>query len=216
MREFDELMEIIDRLLGPEGCPWDREQTLQSLRSSVLEEVCEVIEAIDLNDNAHIQEELGDLLFNAVFLCKIAEKEKRFLVVSILKELNEKLIRRHPHVFGEGKKIHTVDELYEQWNRIKKEEKGKEIRKSALDGISKHLPVLARAQKVLKKLEKASYPTQVSETVLPAINHEKELGEHLLSLVKLAQEKGLDAEHALRSALAHLEKDFLLYEKKHS
>lgn len=102
MREFDELIEIIDRLLGPDGCPWDKEQTLQSLRSSVLEEVCEVIEAIDLNDNAHIKEELGDLFFNTIFLCKIAEKEKRFTVTEILKELNEKLIRRHPHVFGES------------------------------------------------------------------------------------------------------------------
>lgn len=114
------------------------------------------------------------------------------------------------------KKIHTVDELYEQWDRIKKDEKGKEIRKSALDGISKHLPALARAQKSLKKMEKAGYKADLPKIMHPAIKDEKELGEHLLSLVRLAQEKDLDAEHALRKALTHLEKDFLMYEKKHS
>lgn len=216
MKELDELIKIIDRLLGPNGCPWDRVQTLHSLRSSVLEEVCEVIEAIDLDDNAHIKEELGDLFFNVIFICKIAEKEKRFTLHEILKELNEKLIRRHPHVFGEGKKINTVDELYEQWDKIKKSEKGKEIRKSALDGISKHLPALARAQKSLQRMKKSNY-----HAVFPKIEHitlkdEQELGRHLLSLVSQAQQYGLNAEHALRKALAQLEKDFLQYEKKHS
>lgn len=215
MKEFNELIEIIDRLLGPDGCPWDREQTLQSLRSTLLEEVCEVIEAIDLADNAHIQEELGDLFFNAIFLCKIAEKEKRFPVQAVLRELNEKLIRRHPHVFGEGAKIETVDALYEQWDKIKKEEKGKEKRKSALDGISKHLPILARSAKVLKKMKKSGFLPEIS-LVEATIHDEKELGEHLLSLVLQAQENGLDAEHALRKALTLVEKDFLEYEKKHS
>lgn len=211
MKEFEDLMKIIDRLLGPGGCPWDREQTLQSLRSTVLEEVCEVIEAIDLNDNEHIKEELGDLFFNVVFLCKIAEKEQRFTIAEVLKELNEKLIRRHPHVFSEGKKINTVDELYEQWDQIKKEEKGKDNRKSVLDGISKHLPALARAQKVMKRIKKRGY--QFSKIENSDITDEKELGEHLLFLTSLAQEKGLDAEHALRKALAHLEKKFKQFEE---
>lgn len=115
-------------------------------------------------------------------------------------------------MFGEKNKINTVDELYEQWERIKKDEKGKEIRKSALDGISKHLPALARAQKCLKKMKKVSYQVGLPKREHPAINDENELGEHLLSLVELAQEKGLDAEHALRKSLAHLEKNFLQYE----
>lgn len=216
MREFDELIEIIDRLLGPGGCPWDQEQTLQSLRSTVLEEVCEVIEAIDLDDNMHIQEELGDLFFNAVFLSKIAEKEKRFPIQAVIKELNEKLIRRHPHVFGEGKKIDTVEELYDQWDKIKKEEKGKDKRKSALDGISKHLPSLARAQKSLKKMKKAGYLPNLNSSENSSFLDEKELGSHLLALVADAQAKGLDAEHALRKALTLLEKNFLDFEKKHS
>ena len=111
------------------------------------------------------------------------------------------MIRRHPHIFGEGKKIDTVDELYEQWDRIKKEEKGKESRKSTLDGISKHLPALARAQKSLKRIKKAGYPIELPPLSSRTIQDENALGDHLLALVSLAQEKGLDAEHALRKTL---------------
>lgn len=214
MQQFDELIKIIDQLLGPEGCPWDQKQTLYTLRSSALEEVCELIEAIDLEDNAHIKEELGDLFFNVVFLSKVAEKEKRFPTQAVLQELNEKLIRRHPHVFGDGKKLNSVEELYQQWDAIKKEEKGKEQRQSPLDGISKHLPALSRTQKILKKIKKTDFPLNI-QPVERTPQNEEELGQLLLSLVNQAQEKGLDAEHALRKVLAHLEKNFLEYEKNH-
>lgn len=212
MQQFDELIKIIDHLLGPEGCPWDQKQTLHSLRSSILEEVCELIEAIDLEDDAHIQEELGDLFFNVVFLSKVAEKEKKFTTQAVLQELNEKLIRRHPHVFGEGKKLNSVEELYQQWDAIKKEEKGKERRQSLLDGISKHLPSLSRTQKILKKIKKTDFSLTIQPIENPPQN-EEELGQRLLSLVHQAQEKGLDAEHALRKVLAHIEQNFLEYEK---
>lgn len=215
MRAFDELIQILERLLGPDGCPWDQAQTLHTLRTSAFEEVCELIEAIDLNDNAHILEELGDLFFNVTFLSLVAEKEKRLVFNHVLEELNAKLIRRHPHIFGEGKKIHTLDELHHQWESIKKEEKGKENRVSVLDGISKTLPSLARAQKILGKIKKTSYEMSWSKEHLH-VDDEKTLGQHLLSLVQLAQEKNIDAEQALRNALAHLEKDFLDYEKNHS
>ncbi|MBS4165267.1 Nucleoside triphosphate pyrophosphohydrolase [Neochlamydia sp. AcF65] len=214
MQEFNQLIEIIERLLAPGGCPWDQAQTLHSLRSSLLEESCEVIEAIDLGNNSHIQEELGDLFFNAVFLCKIAEKEKRFTFGAVLNELNEKLVRRHPHVFGEGKKINTSQELSQQWEEIKKREKGKDTRKSALDGISKGLPALSRAQKVLKKIKNSGYLRDLPTGDLAGIHNENELGKHLLFLVEVAQKQGLDAEHALRKTLTHLEKDFQLFEKK--
>lgn len=215
MRAFDELIQILERLLGPDGCPWDQAQTLHTLRTSAFEEVCELIEAIDLNDNAHILEELGDLFFNVTFLSLVAEKEKRLVFNHVLEELNAKLIRRHPHIFGEGKKIHNLDELHHQWESIKKEEKGKENRVSVLDGISKTLPSLARAQKILGKIKKTSYEMSWSKEHLH-VDDEKTLGQHLLSLVQLAQEKNIDAEQALRNALAHLEKDFLDYEKNHS
>lgn len=216
MKEFDELLEIIERLLGPGGCPWDQEQTLKSLRSSLLEETCEVLEAIDLEDNAHIKEELGDLLFNAAFLSRIGEKEKRFLVKEVIQEINQKLIRRHPHVFGEGTKINNVEELHKQWDTLKKHEKGKDVRTSALDGIPKNFPGLARAQKCLKKMRKVGYNPFLQSLSRKDIENEKDLGKYLLYLVELAEEKGLDAEHALRAELAHVEKEFLDYEKKHS
>lgn len=215
MREFDELIEILDRLMGPEGCPWDRVQTLQSLRSTILEEVCEVIEAINFNDDAHIKEELGDLFLNIVFLSKIAEKDQRFPLKDILTDLNEKLIRRHPHIFTDGKKIDTVEELHEQWDLIKKEEKGKEKRESILDGIPKELPPLARAQKILKRMKKGNDKSPISLPSHPEIKDEKELGEHLLSLAMLAVEKNIDIEQALRKSLALLERDLLRDEKKH-
>lgn len=215
MKEFDTLLEIIERLLGPGGCPWDREQTLSSLRSLLMEEACEVIDAIDLNENSHIQEELGDLLFNAVFLCRIAQKEDRFSISDVIEEINEKLIRRHPHVFGDVKNIHTTEDLYIQWDKIKKTEKGKENRESALDGISKHLPSLARAQKAVKRMRKAGFDPQIPSELI-YIHSEKELGQHLLSLVELAEQKGLEAESALRKALTHLKQEFVQHEKKHS
>jgi MazG family protein len=211
MKEFDELISIIDTLLGPGGCPWDQEQTLQTLRSSIVEEVFEFIEAVDLDDNHLLKEELGDLFFNVVLLSKIAQKEKRFDVQDILQEINDKLVRRHPHVFGEGKKIHTVEELHRQWDQIKKEEKGKEQRKSALDGISKDQPIIARAQKVLHKIQKTGFEIPVPKISIN-VEREGELGQKLLALILHAKEKGLDAEHALRKVLTHLEKDFRGYE----
>lgn len=214
MHEFEELLKITDRLLGPDGCPWDQVQTLQSLRSSVLEETCELIEAIDLDDNAHIREELGDFFFNAVFFCKIAEKEKRFKIEEVLKEVVEKLIRRHPHVFGSSK-INDLDAAKKQWEMIKAEEKGKTHRKSILDGISKDTPSLARAQKIFKKLHKKHYDNELyieAEETL-SFDDEETLGKYLLNLVKKAEEKGLDAEHALRKTLTHFEKDIRSFEK---
>lgn len=98
MKAFDLLNQTTDTLLSPQGCPWDREQTLTTMRSSLIEEACELVEAIDLNDNTHIQEELGDLFFLAIFLSKLAEKEERCKMEDVLHGINDKLIHRHPHV----------------------------------------------------------------------------------------------------------------------
>lgn len=213
MKEFNELISVTEQLLGPEGCPWDREQTFKSLRSSVLEEAFELIEAIDLNNDAHIREELGDFFFNAIFLCKIAEKENRFSMADALKEITEKLIRRHPHVFGEVK-VKNIEALWDQWEGIKKSEKGKSHRESTLDGIPKDLPALSRAQKSLKKIKKAHYKEIPASKIPIQFDDEEELGKILLDIANKAQEKNLDAEHALRKVLSHLEKDFRAFEKK--
>lgn len=204
MKQFDELVDIIDRLLGPGGCPWDQEQTLEKLRPSVLEEACEVIEAIDLGDNHHIQEELGDLLFNALFFCKVAEKEGRLKTSHVIQELNEKLIRRHPHVFGEGT-AKTSKDVVRQWEELKKQEKTKTHRESIFDSLPKGLPALTRSQKMFKKMHK-KIPQDVGYTNL--FENEEDLGELLYRLTAEAEAKGLDAEHALRKKLSVLEKDF--------
>jgi tetrapyrrole methylase family protein/MazG family protein len=204
MKQFDELVDIIDRLLGPGGCPWDQEQTLEKLRPSVLEEACEVIEAIDLGDNHHIQEELGDLLFNALFFCKVAEKEGRLKTPDVIQELNEKLIRRHPHVFGEGI-AKTSKDVVRQWEELKKQEKTKTHRESIFDSLPKGLPALTRSQKMFKKMHK-KIPQEVIYTNL--FENEESLGELLYQLTAEAEAKGLDAEHALRKKLSVLEKGF--------
>lgn len=196
MKEFNELVSILDRLLGPDGCPWDREQTLQSMRSSLLEETCEVIEAIDLNVNQHIEEELGDLFFNVIFLCKMAEKEGRFTMADALRHVAKKLIHRHPHVFGEAK-IHNSDEVVKQWDEIKKQEK-KQTQSDLKDGIPKDLPSLAQAQKIYKRMKKANKSYTVPQ------DREGQFGAALFDMVSQAQDQGLDAEQALRKFLALL------------
>jgi tetrapyrrole methylase family protein/MazG family protein len=197
---------ILDRLLAPDGCPWDREQTLQSLRTTVLEEVCELIEAIDLDDNRHIQEELGDLFLNFIFFCKIAEKEQRFTQQAVLKGLADKLIRRHPHIFGDAK-VEDAQAVVHQWEAIKSAEAHNSQRTNVLDGIPKGLPALARAQKVCKRLMKAGY-AELPEPFRGELTGEEELGQLLLAIVRAAQAQGLDAEQALRSCLAQHEQRF--------
>ncbi len=208
-QEFQKLLDILERLIGPDGCPWDQEQTMQSLRYSVLEETCELIEAIDLNDDPHICEELGDLFLNATFLCRLAQKEERFPFHAVLEKLNEKLIRRHPHVFGDAQ-VETVDDLVAQWAEIKKQEKG-ERTGSVIDDIPKGLPSLTRAQKSLKRMRKEKFENLPSQDK-HSFTTEDELGDLLLDIAYQARHQKLDAEHALRKRLAHLEQEFRQFE----
>lgn len=209
MNEFRSLIDVLERLLAPDGCPWDREQTLQSMRSSLVEETFEVIEAIDLNDNRLIEEELGDLLFNAVFLCLLAEREKRFTLQETLKHITAKLIRRHPHIFGEGR-LSTSEEVLKQWDEIKKKEK-KDERQSALDGIPKDLPALAKAHKFAKKLASQHFTSQAN---LEALSPEEQAGDLLWKTVQSLSQQGIQAEHALRKRLAQIESEFRKWEQQ--
>jgi tetrapyrrole methylase family protein/MazG family protein len=209
MEAFKSLIMIIERLLAPDGCPWDQEQTLQSMRGSLLEETAEVIEAINLNENQKIEEELGDLFFNVVFLCKLGEKEQRFTIEDVLKYICAKLIRRHPHIFGDAK-VKNSAEVLKQWEEIKKGEKG-EHKQSLLDNIPKELPSLVRAQKILKRIKKTDYPLNLP--VETAIQTEDDLNKVLMDIISQAQQKGIDAEQVLRSHLALMEKDFRDWEK---
>lgn len=197
--EYKKLLEICDQLLGPEGCAWDREQTVVSMRESVLEEACEVIEAIDIGSDQDLIEELGDLLYNVIFFCKLAEKEKRFVTKEPIERIREKLIFRHPHVFGE-KKLKTAESIIEQWEEIKKKEKPH--RESLLDGIPIGLPALARAYKICDKMKKMN----VVETGLNDLfESEEELGDLIWRITIAAREKKINPETALRKTLAHKE-----------
>lgn len=199
MKEFDELVDIADALHGPNGCPWDKKQTFQSLRPHVLEEVHELLDAIDEDDAKGMAEELGDILFQILFFAKLGDKANRYTLQEIITTVAEKLVRRHPHVFGDAE-AKTPDEVVHHWERVKKEEK--KHRKSALEGIPKTLTGLARAQKVISKILRSNLDLPAKEDKASA---EITLGDELLDLVIQAQQKDLDAESALRTALKRYE-----------
>lgn len=150
------MLEVMARLRSPTGCPWDREQDHASLRFHAVEEVYELVDAIEAGDEQEMVEELGDVLLQVVFHCQLGKERGAFDFDQVARRIVEKLIRRHPHVFGELK-VRDVDQVWANWERIKREEKrGTEReRPSALDGIPRHLPALLRAQKLVKKAWKA-------------------------------------------------------------
>lgn len=205
MEQFDDLLRVAEKLLGPEGCPWDQQQTFLSLQPYVLEEAHEVIEAVDLNDDRKILEELGDLLYTVVFYAKLAEKQQRFSIVEIVNTIREKLIRRHPHVFGEVK-VAGADEVIHNWEKIKKEEKGELGPASVLDGIPPTLSLVVRAQKVLKRMQRAGSSLAPKENFSSA--SEEQIGDQLLALILRAENQGVDAESALRRSLKRIEEAF--------
>jgi MazG family protein len=212
-----QLIEIVAQLRGPGGCPWDREQTHASLRPGLIEEAYEVVEAINNADDANLREELGDLLLQSVFHAQIAAEEGRFQFEDVAREIAEKLIRRHPHVFGED---HCADSdaVLQRWDEIKRTEKGAAA-ESALDEIPGGLPALLRAQKVQKKAAKVGFDWTELTPVFAKVREElaeieaelaagdtarieDEVGDLLFSAVNLARKLKLDAETALQGATA--------------
>ncbi len=194
MEEFKKLIDIADQLLGPQGCPWDREQTFFTLQPYLLEETHELIEAIDLKDPKKIAEELGDVLYALIFIAKLGEKDATFALSDSIRQVSEKLIRRHPHIFA-NKKISSTDEVVSNWEAIKKQE-GK---KSPIDNIPPTLPSLSRAQKIIHKLRND-----------PILNEsiDNDIGQALFDLVREADAQNVDAESALRRTCQ-------AYEEKH-
>ncbi len=212
---FQKLTEIVDTLMGENGCPWDRVQTRETLKPYLVEESYEVLEALDENHPEKIKEELGDLLYQILFHAKIGEQKQEFNINDVICSISEKMVRRHPHVFGDGD-IDTPDQVVNQWEEIKKEEKNNQDQKSILDNIPKHLPGLARAQKLQKKAAKQGFDWEHIEEVFVKLDEEiaefkqafqdgneeeahSELGDILFVLVNLARFKKIDAEEALRS-----------------
>jgi len=176
-REFWRLIEVVARLRSPEGCPWDRVQTLKSIRPHTLEETYEVLEAIDAEDNAMLQEELGDLLLQVVLYAQIAKDEQKFDLTAVLKDLGDKLIRRHPHVFGDAQAA-TPEEVVQHWERVKQQEK--QHRQSVLEGVPVDLPALARSTRLQSKAAKIGL-SQSSETSLKSLLREQ--FDHLLERI---------------------------------
>ncbi len=200
MKEWNDLLTIADTLLGPQGCPWDREQTLFTLQPYLLEEAHELIEAIDLLDGQKIAEELGDVIYALIFVAKLGEKEEKFSLSDALRLVSEKLIRRHPHVFGDVK-ADTSEEIVRNWEQIKQTE-FKE-RKHILDGIPPALPALARAQKMIVKMKRVG-----KSFTCPFFETEEELGEAFWELLAAAEAKGWNAEDLVRRTASRHEKVF--------
>lgn len=209
MKEFDALLEVADILNSPEGCPWDREQTFLSLCPYVLEEAHELLEAVENKDNKHIMEELGDLFYTLIFYGKIAEREKLFTLGEVIENLKVKLIRRHPHVFGE-EKAYSAEDVVGKWEKIKKEESQDKGRKSALDGIPKTLPSLQRGQKIVKRMKKH----QVAKQKGSPKTKEEELADKILAIVREASEANIDIESAFRRRVEEEESFFRDWELK--
>ncbi|HET9929044.1 MAG TPA: nucleoside triphosphate pyrophosphohydrolase [Polyangiaceae bacterium] len=210
---FPSLVEIMQRLLAADGCPWDREQTFESLRKYVLEEACEVIDAVDSGSREHLREELGDLALQVAFLGELARQEGSFGPDDVVRAIVEKLVRRHPHVFADAD-VQDSDEVVRNWERIKAQEKSE---RGVLDGVPRSLPALYRAQRMSDKVSRVGFDwpdgrgsrEKVSEELRELDEAiaggdkgriEAELGDMLFALVNLARHAGVDAETALRGS----------------
>lgn len=174
MKSFEELICIIQTLRGENGCAWDRVQTFESLIPCFLEESYELIEAINNKDYDNLKEELGDVLLHVVFFSELAKDEDKFNIDDVCKNINEKLIRRHPHVFGDSD-VKDVQGILKQWDKIKKEEKGSDNTnefKSVLDGIPKSLPIMERSYKLMKKAASVGFEYNNIDDSLSKIDEE--------------------------------------------
>jgi len=209
---FEALQETVAHLRAPEGCPWDREQTHQSLRSTLLEEAYEVLAAIDADDLDALREELGDLLLNVVMQTQIATESETFRMGDVIADLIAKLRRRHPHVFGDAV-ANTAEQVVANWNAIKQQEKGRQAR-SVLDGIPHALPALAQAQKMARRAEQAGFRWNSHDERLAKVREEleevinardpghraEEFGDLIFTIADWADGYGIDIEAAARVA----------------
>lgn len=219
---FEKLVAVQARLRAPKGCPWDREQTHQTLRTYLLEEAYEVLEALDTGNDAKFAEEMGDLLLQIVFHSQIAQEEGRFTVAKVIREIHDKMIRRHPHVFG-NVKAETSSEVLKNWAQLKAKEKravsrgGEAATPSALDGVPRSLPALLEAYQLTRRAAQVGFDWQHAEGILEKINEEiaelrsalaasqgkaieEEVGDILFSVVNLARFLELDPEVILKQS----------------
>jgi MazG family protein len=212
-KAIDDLLKVMARLRSPTGCPWDREQDHKTLRWHAVEEVYELMDAIDAGDDHEMAEELGDLLLQVVFHCQMAKERGAFDFETVTRHIVDKLIRRHPHVFGDSK-AKTVDAVWAQWEQIKKAEKKgtRHERASALDGIPKHLPALMRAERLVKKARKGGLIEKKPRG--KEVRSKTAVARELFELAQYAQQHGWSAEDLLQGELRKNERAWRKREKQ--
>jgi MazG family protein len=224
LNKFDTFADIIARLRAPDGCPWDKEQTHQSLRENLLSECYEVLEAIDSEEPGKLQEELGDLLLQIVLQAQIAADSSEFKIDDVVKGISEKIIRRHPHIFG-SRKVKDAKEVMHNWEALKKEER--EAGASMLASVPKAMPALAYALEISRRAVRVGFEWPDIEGVIDKILEEvrevkkagsqqekaREFGDLMFTLVNYARWEGIDAESALREANLKFYQRFTYMEK---
>lgn len=228
MDNLQKLLDIMSALRSERGCPWDKEQTAESLKPFLIEETYEVLESIDEGDPEKIKEELGDLLFQIVFHCQLAKEKGEFDFNDVIKRISDKMIARHPHVFGE-ERFETSEEVLKQWDERKNEE-GK-IKKSILEGIPKELPALIRAHRIQARAAKVGFDWKQVEDVIDKLDEEigefrtalnskaqkdieDELGDIFFVLVNISRFVGVNPEDALRKTISKFISRFRYIEMK--
>ena len=231
MSEIDRLVDIMERLRGPDGCPWDREQTHQSLKPYLIEEAYEALDAIDREDDEGLRDELGDVLLQIVFHAQLARENARFTLDDVAAATTEKLIRRHPHVFGNAT-ANTPGQVVENWEAIKsKEKRGKGLNPSILGGIPRQLPALLRARRIQERAARSGFDWTNTDEVVDKVREEvdefleawrgadrqgveEEIGDLLFSLVNLARFLKVCPEDALRKTIGKFESRFRYIERE--
>src|SRR5437667_3684067 len=209
---ISQLLKVMAKLRSPAGCPWDREQNHMTLRWHAVEEVYELLDAIEAGDDHEMAEELGDLLLQVVFHCQLGRERGAFDFDKVARHITDKLIRRHPHVFGDLR-VKDVDQVWANWEKIKRAEKHgtRHARPSALDGIPKHLPALLGAEKLAKKARRAGL-------VAPNAIHRKlnrsRLAKQLFDLAAYALSRGWSAEELLRGEIHKREREWRKSERQ--
>ena len=217
-KELQDLITLIRKLRAPNGCPWDRKQTRQDIGKYLLDEAYEVLDALTEDNPRHLQEELGDLLFQILFIAEIASEAGDFSLADVMKDIEAKMIRRHPHVFGDVT-VHSVREVKNNWQEIKKQERGGRTREEDLfDNIPRSMPALKRAQKITAAAARHGFDWENTDDVLKKLQEElaeldaarkkgdvrtieEEMGDILFTLVNLSRFLSVDAENALTGTI---------------
>ncbi len=223
---FQDLLDIVEKLRGEGGCPWDREQTHESIKHNIIEEGYELIEALESKNGEKMADESGDLLLQVVFHAQIGKEDNEYDMDDVISAVCSKLIHRHPHVFGDVQ-LECSEEVLATWNKIKMDDRGQKTVASDMDGVSKGLPSLMRAQKIQGKAAKNGYifnePRITNESISNMISllegnddkdvAEKYIGKMLFELVSVARAKGVDAEVALSKHINSFIAEFTKHEE---